>query len=81
MGPKYIEIVQALHEFKAPDPSCIDLKKGDIIHVFSKDSSGWWNGSVNDIVGWFPSNYVANLPVFLYLIVGCFCNCQRNCGI
>ncbi|KAI8893365.1 ras guanine nucleotide exchange factor domain-containing protein [Globomyces pollinis-pini] len=55
---QYIEIVRALHDYVANDPSMISLKKGDYIYVLSKDNTGWWNGTVGDNTGWFPSNWI-----------------------
>jgi len=34
------------------------LKKGDIVVVSQKEDGGWWEGTLKDKTGWFPSNYV-----------------------
>lgn len=34
------------------------LKKGDIVVVTQKEDGGWWEGTLNEKTGWFPSNYV-----------------------
>ncbi|XP_043926291.1 cytoplasmic protein NCK1 isoform X1 [Protopterus annectens] len=36
----------------------ISLTKGTKVIVMEKSSDGWWKGSYNGRVGWFPSNYV-----------------------
>lgn len=35
----------------------LTFKKGDIITVTQKDDE-WWEGTLNEETGWFPSNYV-----------------------
>lgn len=34
------------------------LKKGDIVIVTQKETGGWWEGTLKEKTGWFPSNYV-----------------------
>lgn len=34
------------------------FKKGDIITITQVDDEGWWEGTLHDKTGWFPSNYV-----------------------
>ncbi|CAG5022015.1 unnamed protein product [Parnassius apollo] len=34
------------------------FKKGDIITVTQKEEGGWWEGTLGETTGWFPSNYV-----------------------
>ncbi|KAG0171525.1 hypothetical protein DFQ28_000878 [Apophysomyces sp. BC1034] len=59
--------VQALHDYlpsSAPADdavSCLFFRKGAIIEVFNRDSSGWWDGLSGDVRGWFPSNYVGRI--------------------
>ncbi|MGH0133288.1 UNVERIFIED_CONTAM: hypothetical protein FKN15_053708 [Acipenser sinensis] len=36
----------------------LSLVKGTRVAVMEKCSDGWWRGSYNGQVGWFPSNYV-----------------------
>ncbi|KAI8926456.1 ras guanine nucleotide exchange factor domain-containing protein [Entophlyctis helioformis] len=55
---QYIDTVRALHDYPAPDPTCLSLSRGDIIYVHSKDASGWWDGTIGSQRGWFPSNYI-----------------------
>lgn len=39
---------------------CLQLcfKKGDIITITQREEGGWWEGTLGDKTGWFPSNYV-----------------------
>lgn len=36
----------------------LSFKKGDFLTVLKEIEGGWWEGILNGIVGWFPSNYV-----------------------
>ncbi|KAK7828496.1 hypothetical protein U0070_009005 [Myodes glareolus] len=53
----------------------LSLVKGSRVTVMEKCSDGWWRGSFNGQIGWFPSNYVleeadeaaAEAPSFLSL--------------
>ncbi|KAI9029736.1 ras guanine nucleotide exchange factor domain-containing protein [Phycomyces nitens] len=66
-SPLTSHFVQALHDFlPSSGPadqsvSCLFFRKGSIIEVFNRDSSGWWDGLLNDVRGWFPSNYVGRI--------------------
>ncbi|XP_008575592.1 PREDICTED: cytoplasmic protein NCK2 isoform X2 [Galeopterus variegatus] len=56
----------------------LSLVKGSRVTVMEKCSDGWWRGSYNGQIGWFPSNYVleeadeaaAESPSFLSLRKG-----------
>lgn len=56
----------------------LSLVKGSRVVVMEKCSDGWWRGSYNGQIGWFPSNYVveeveeatADSPSFLSLRKG-----------
>lgn len=51
------------------------MKKGDIVVVTQKEDGGWWEGTLKEKTGWFPSNYVreykpqGKLVVFAYLYI------------
>ena len=36
----------------------LSFTKGDIITVTQMVDGGWWEGELNQEVGWFPSNFV-----------------------
>ena len=40
----------------------LKFKKGDIITITQKEDGGWWEGTLDGKTGWFPSNYVEELP-------------------
>ncbi|XP_055713847.1 rho guanine nucleotide exchange factor 7 isoform X2 [Phlebotomus papatasi] len=50
--------VQAEYSFKGSNNDELCFKKGDIITVTQREEGGWWEGTLGDKTGWFPSNYV-----------------------
>ncbi|XP_051563658.1 cytoplasmic protein NCK2-like [Myxocyprinus asiaticus] len=44
--------------YKAEREDELSLVKGTQLMVMEKCSDGWWRGSYNGHVGWFPSNYI-----------------------
>ena len=57
-GVIVVEHVVALHDFQSNNPTCLSFRAGQIIRVFNRDTSGWWDGELDGERGWFPSNYV-----------------------
>ncbi|KAF9533235.1 ras guanine nucleotide exchange factor domain-containing protein [Crepidotus variabilis] len=57
LGPEY---VLAMHDYvpATGNATCLAFKAGQVIHVYNRDSSGWWDGEIEGRRGWFPSNYV-----------------------
>lgn len=53
-----VYLVQAEYSFKGSNNDELCFKKGDIITVTQKEDGGWWEGTLGDKTGWFPSNYV-----------------------
>ena len=49
--------VRALYDYDADDRTSLSFRQGDTIQVITQLSSGWWDGIINGIRGWFPSNY------------------------
>ena len=49
--------VRALYDYDADDQTSLSFRQGDIIQVITQLESGWWDGVINDVRGWFPSNY------------------------
>lgn len=56
------EYVLAMHDFEPhqANVTCLTFKAGQIVRVFNRDPSGWWDGEVDSRRGWFPSNYVTS---------------------
>ncbi|XP_029038070.1 rho guanine nucleotide exchange factor 6 isoform X1 [Osmia bicornis bicornis] len=59
-SPKY---VTALFSFKGKNNDELCFKKGDVITITQTDEEGWWEGTLHDKTGWFPSNYVKECRV------------------
>lgn len=51
--------VRALYDYDADDRTSLSFRQGDIIQVITQLESGWWDGVINGVRGWFPSNYCA----------------------
>ncbi|KAL5612990.1 uncharacterized protein BROUX77_003146 [Berkeleyomyces rouxiae] len=49
--------VRALYNYEADDRTSLSFHEGDIIQVITQLESGWWDGVMNGVRGWFPSNY------------------------
>ena len=49
--------VRALYDYNADDATSLSFHQGDIIEVINQLASGWWDGILNNVRGWFPSNY------------------------
>ncbi|XP_041649408.1 intersectin-2b isoform X2 [Cheilinus undulatus] len=52
-----LEEFVALYTYESPEPGDLTFREGDMILV-SKREGEWWNGSIGDRSGVFPSNYV-----------------------
>ncbi|XP_034936419.1 rho guanine nucleotide exchange factor 7 isoform X2 [Chelonus insularis] len=52
------KLVTALFSFKGKNNDELCFKKGDVITITQTDDGGWWEGTLNEKTGWFPSNYV-----------------------
>ncbi|EPQ26580.1 uncharacterized protein PFL1_06906 [Pseudozyma flocculosa PF-1] len=59
------EHVVALHDFASSNATCLSFTAGQVIKVFNRDSSGWWDGELDGERGWFPSNYVDQEGVYM----------------
>ncbi|KAL9583271.1 MAG: hypothetical protein Q9203_005148 [Teloschistes exilis] len=51
--------VRALYDYDADDRTSLSFRQGDIIQVLTRLESGWWDGVIHGVRGWFPSNYCA----------------------
>ncbi|XP_053171996.1 intersectin-2b isoform X2 [Scomber japonicus] len=52
-----LEEYVALYTYESPETADLTFSEGDVILV-SKKEGEWWNGSIGDRTGVFPSNYV-----------------------
>lgn len=57
--------VKALYDYDADDRTSLSFRQGEIIQVITQLESGWWDGVINGVRGWFPSNYcqLVNGPI------------------
>ncbi|KAM3083753.1 cell division cycle-related protein [Clarireedia jacksonii] len=56
-APQTVMYVRALYDYEADDRTSLSFHEGDIIQVITQLESGWWDGVINGVRGWFPSNY------------------------
>ncbi|KAL9123905.1 MAG: hypothetical protein Q9217_006710, partial [Psora testacea] len=49
--------VRAKFDYQSQDKADFSFCQGDIIEVFRRLKNGWWDGSLDGVRGWFPSNY------------------------
>uniref|UniRef100_A0A3Q4ABC2 Osteoclast-stimulating factor 1 n=1 Tax=Mola mola TaxID=94237 RepID=A0A3Q4ABC2_MOLML len=52
------QMVKARFNFKQTNEDELSFNKGDVILVTRHEEGGWWEGTLNGKIGWFPSNYV-----------------------
>lgn len=53
-----VQTVRAIFDFKGENNDELCFKQGDIITLTRTPEGGWYEGTLNDLTGWFPSNYV-----------------------
>jgi len=56
-APQPQRYVRALYDYEADDRTSLSFHEGDVIEVITQLESGWWDGVINGVRGWFPSNY------------------------
>ncbi|XP_064117346.1 intersectin-1-like isoform X7 [Macrobrachium nipponense] len=54
----FAEQVEALYPYTAMNEDELTFEAGAIISVIDKEDAAWWKGTINGIIGVFPSNYV-----------------------
>lgn len=64
-------IVQAEYSFKGENNDELCFKKGDVITVTQREDGGWWEGTLGEMTGWFPSNYVKEYKGTFYATIPC----------
>ncbi|XP_074509210.1 SH3 domain-containing protein 21 isoform X4 [Sebastes fasciatus] len=59
-----VECCQVMFDYKAKTEDELDLKKGDLVVILSKETEdeGWWEGELNGRCGCFPDNFVMVIP-------------------
>ncbi|KAL4902906.1 hypothetical protein BDW74DRAFT_180205 [Aspergillus multicolor] len=62
--PTPVMFVRALYDYDADDDMTLSFREGDIIQVLHVIDTGWWDGVLNNVRGWFPSNYCRVIPPY-----------------
>ena len=44
------------------------FNKGDVITITQAEEGGWWEGTLGEKTGWFPSNYVKDMKGDYFLL-------------
>lgn len=57
IAPPGTMYVRALYDYDADDRTSLSFRQGEIIQVITQLESGWWDGIISGVRGWFPSNY------------------------
>ncbi|EEA29027.1 hypothetical protein EYB25_000071 [Talaromyces marneffei] len=53
--------VKALYDYNADDRASLSFRQGDVIQVLNRLETGWWDGVIGNVRGWFPSNYCTTI--------------------
>ncbi|KAG7216871.1 hypothetical protein INR49_001525 [Caranx melampygus] len=63
-GNNMKECCQVMFDYKAKAEDELELKKGDVVVILSKETEdeGWWEGELNGRCGLFPDNFVMVIP-------------------
>lgn len=62
-GPASLNIrAMAKYKYTSTREDELSLEKGDEVIVMEKEADGWWRGRCGTRIGWFPFNYVEELP-------------------
>jgi len=49
----------AQYDYAGENPDDLVFSEGDVITILdNSDAEGWWQGDLNGVQGWFPSNFV-----------------------
>lgn len=56
--PPVVQLVRALYDYQGENNDELCMKKGEVITVTQTPDGGWFEGTLDGITGWFPSNYV-----------------------
>lgn len=74
-------LVKAIYSFKGKNNDELCFKKGDIITVTQRVEGGWWEGTLGETTGWFPSNYVTEYKGTFILFISFVTNRKKYINI
>ena len=78
----FISIGKANFDYAGTTESELTFNREDIIFVVKEDTTGWWEGEVNGLYGFFPSNYaeiICPLPTAANLALLASQNAEQEC--
>ena len=55
------QIVRAVYNFQGENNDELCISKGDLITLTQTPDGGWYEGTLDGVTGWFPSNYVESV--------------------
>jgi NCK adaptor protein len=61
-GPSLNITAKAKYKYQSNRDDELSLEKGDEVIVMEKEADGWWKGRCGTRIGWFPYNYVEEVP-------------------
>lgn len=61
-GPSLNIRAVAKYRYASTREDELSLEKGDDVIVMEKEADGWWRGRCGTRIGWFPFNYVEEVP-------------------
>ena len=61
-GPSLNIVAKAKYRYQSNREDELSLEKGDEVVVLEKEADGWWRGRCGARIGWFPFNYVEEVP-------------------
>jgi len=59
---KQKRVCKALFDFIGKTPTELSISVGDLIHLISTEDDEWYEGRLNEKVGFFPKNHVEIVP-------------------
>ncbi|XP_018582540.1 SH3 domain-containing protein 21 isoform X2 [Scleropages formosus] len=76
------ECYQVMFDYKAVSDDELDLKKGDVVRIISKETEdeGWWEGDLNGHRGFFPDNFVMMIPTASTVQLNVMSKPPARCG-
>ncbi|XP_066933180.1 rho guanine nucleotide exchange factor 7-like isoform X1 [Clytia hemisphaerica] len=56
-----VVFLQATFQFTGSNEDELSFNKDDVFVITKKDDGGWWEGTLDGKIGWFPNNYVKEI--------------------
>ncbi|KAF2354391.1 SH3 domain [Trinorchestia longiramus] len=62
--------LEALHSYKAKQPSELSIEEGDLLFILDQSNSDWWRAKLDDKEGFVPSSYLSQTSSRVPIIDG-----------